>query len=182
MTSLFVLPGDILSAWHYTKNIRPRPYFHGNYHPLNTCRTRDKLFIIFSTQWQRMRWLEGIINDSIDIWVWANSGRQWRTRKPGVLQFMGSQTVGHDFTTEQQEQHSTYQNLKQLVSHVCYLSPPPECRLHVCRGSFFLVLLYTSALGQAWFIQNIPSIIDSCTHSSHVTVLDVEGKQFLSIW
>ena len=35
-------------------------------------------------------------------WVWANSGRQWRTGKPGVLQSMGSQRVGHDWTTEKQ--------------------------------------------------------------------------------
>ena len=30
------------------------------------------------------------------IWVWANSGRQWKTGKSGMLQFMGSQRVGHD--------------------------------------------------------------------------------------
>ena len=29
-------------------------------------------------------------------WVWTNSGRWWRTGKPGVLQSMGSQRVGHD--------------------------------------------------------------------------------------
>ena len=34
-------------------------------------------------------------------WVWMNSGRQWRTEKPGVLQFMRSQRVGHDLVTEQ---------------------------------------------------------------------------------
>ena len=28
--------------------------------------------------------------------VWANSGRQWRTEKPGMLQSMGSQRVGRD--------------------------------------------------------------------------------------
>ena len=33
-------------------------------------------------------------------WVWANSGRLWRTGKPGVLQSVGSQIVGHDWTTE----------------------------------------------------------------------------------
>ena len=32
-------------------------------------------------------------------WVWANSGRQWRTRKPGVLQSMGLQRVGHNWVT-----------------------------------------------------------------------------------
>ena len=33
-------------------------------------------------------------------WVWANSGRMWRTGKPDVLQSMGSQRVGHDWVTE----------------------------------------------------------------------------------
>ena len=33
-------------------------------------------------------------------WVWANSGRWWRTGKPGMLQSMGSQRVRHDWATE----------------------------------------------------------------------------------
>ena len=33
-------------------------------------------------------------------WVWVNSGSWWWTGKPGMLQFMGSQRVGHDWTTE----------------------------------------------------------------------------------
>ena len=36
------------------------------------------------------------------IWVWAKSGRQRRTGKPGVLQSMGSQRVRHNWVTEQQ--------------------------------------------------------------------------------
>ena len=32
-------------------------------------------------------------------WVWVNS-RSWCTGRPGVLQFMGSQRVGHDWATE----------------------------------------------------------------------------------
>ena len=35
-------------------------------------------------------------------WVWASSRRQWSTEKPGMLQSMGSQRVGHDWATEQQ--------------------------------------------------------------------------------
>ena len=35
--------------------------------------------------------------------IWANSGRWWRTGKPGVLQSMGSQRVGHDLETEKQQ-------------------------------------------------------------------------------
>ena len=32
-------------------------------------------------------------------WVWVNSRSWWWTGRPGVLQFMGSQRVGHDWTT-----------------------------------------------------------------------------------
>ena len=32
--------------------------------------------------------------------VWVNSGRWWWTGRPGVLQFMGSQRVGHYWATE----------------------------------------------------------------------------------
>ena len=34
------------------------------------------------------------------IGVWVNSGSWWWTGRPGVLQFMGSQRVGHDWGTE----------------------------------------------------------------------------------
>ena len=33
-------------------------------------------------------------------WVWVNSGSSWWTGRPGVLWFMGSQRVRHDWATE----------------------------------------------------------------------------------
>ena len=33
-------------------------------------------------------------------WVWVNSGSWWWTGRPGVLWFMGLQTVRHDWATE----------------------------------------------------------------------------------
>ena len=33
-------------------------------------------------------------------WVWVNSWSWWWTGRPGVLHFMGSQRVGHDWVTE----------------------------------------------------------------------------------
>ena len=34
------------------------------------------------------------------MWVCVNSGSWWWTGRPGVLRFMGSQRVGHDWATE----------------------------------------------------------------------------------
>ena len=44
-------------------------------------------------------------------WVWASSGRWWKTGKPGMLQSMESQRVRHDWTSEHlcvQTELSTY--------------------------------------------------------------------------
>ena len=57
-------------------------------------------------RWQRMRWLDGITNSI--TWVWASSRSWWRPGKPGVLQFMGSQRVGHDWATELNNEEAGY--------------------------------------------------------------------------
>ena len=47
----------------------------------------------------RMRTRGGTgIRDLMDIWVWVNSESWWWTGRPGMLRFMGSQRVGHDWT------------------------------------------------------------------------------------
>ena len=33
-------------------------------------------------------------------WVWVNSGSWWWAGRPGMLRFMGSQRVGHDWATD----------------------------------------------------------------------------------
>ena len=69
---------------------------------------------------QRMRWLDDITN-SMDMNV-SKLHRLWRTEKPGVLQSMRLQRVGHNWATEQQQQkrnklllHATPMDLKNIM-------------------------------------------------------------------
>ena len=54
------------------------------------------------------RWNKRVTDDEMVgwhhqwTWVWASSGRWWRTGWPGVLQSMESQRVRHHWETEQQ--------------------------------------------------------------------------------
>ena len=50
---------------------------------------------------KRMRWLDGI-TDLMDMGL-VDFGSWWWTGRPGMLQFMGSQRVGDDWTTELKE-------------------------------------------------------------------------------
>ena len=46
------------------------------------------------------------------MWVWVNSRSWWSTGRPGVLRFMGSQRVGHDWATE-----LNWSELLMVISH-----------------------------------------------------------------
>ena len=48
----------------------------------------------------RRRWDGWMASLTPWTWVWVNSGSWWWTGRPGVLRFMGSQRVGHDWATE----------------------------------------------------------------------------------
>ena len=48
-------------------------------------------------------------------WVWVNSRSWWWTGRPGVLQYMCSQRVRHDWVTEQQ----------QMWDLICFQKPLP---------------------------------------------------------
>ena len=59
--------------------------------------------------WERLRaggegddrgWDSWMVSPTQWPWVWVDSGSWWWTGRPGVLQFMGSQRVGHDWATE----------------------------------------------------------------------------------
>ena len=56
-------------------------------------------------QWGRGSWMA---SPTQWTWVWASSRKWWKTGKPGVLQSMGSQRVGYDWATEQQQHTYIY--------------------------------------------------------------------------
>ena len=43
--------------------------------------------------WQIVTWMKW-------TWIWANSGRLWRTGKPGMLLSVGSQSIRHSLMSE----------------------------------------------------------------------------------
>jgi len=59
-------------------------------------------------EWQRTRWLDG--SPTQWTWVWASSGRWWKTGKPAMLQSMGHTTV------KQQQQQSKTPHLCKLFA------------------------------------------------------------------
>ena len=101
--------------------------------------------------WQRMRWLDGII-DSTDM-SWVNSGSWWWTRRPGVLQFMWSQRVGHNWATK-----LNWTDLGWIILHRMY-------RWHSILSvhpSMATWLLSTSWLLWTWWYEHRCANIYSC--------------------
>ena len=53
-------------------------------------------------------------------WLWANSGKRWRTEEPGMLQATVSQRARHDLATEQQQidRHTDIETEADIPIHI----------------------------------------------------------------
>ena len=86
---------------------------------------KKKFIHIYIWCWERLRaggegddrgWDGWMASPTRWTWVWVDSRSWWWTGRPGVLLFMGSQRVGHDWATEL--------NLTDIsqMSHILYYS------------------------------------------------------------
>ena len=85
--------------------------------------------------WERLRAGGEGDNRGWDVWMasliqwtraWINSGRWWMTGKPGMLQSMGSQRVGHNLATQQQQQF-TGRSYHDVTKNISMKSSIPFC-------------------------------------------------------
>ena len=76
-------------------------------HLMQRAESVEKILMLGKTEGKRRRgrqrasWLMASLTQW--TWVWANSSRWWRTGKPGMLQSVRSQRVGHNWATEQRQ-------------------------------------------------------------------------------
>ena len=84
--------------------------------------------------WQRLKagegddrgwdgWMVSLIQWT---WVWVNSESWWWTGRPGMLQSMGSQGVGHNFATELNWSPSAMQLICLEVARIATCKPQPK--------------------------------------------------------
>ena len=101
--------------------LKLKPQYFG--HLMQTTDSLEKTLMLGKIEgrrrrgWQRMRWLDGS-TDLMDMSL-SKLRSWWWTGKPGVLQSMGSQGVGHDRETELTERCVAY-------SLNLYNDPSPE--------------------------------------------------------
>ena len=76
-------------------------------------------------------------------WVWVDSRSWWWTGRPGVLRFMGSQRVGHDWATELNWRTTSYtwiwgQNThkKFQIWDIIHLNLLASSMVHVLKGAW----------------------------------------------
>ena len=88
-------------------------------------------------------------------WVWVNSGSWWWTERPGVLWFMGSQRVGHDWATEM---NWTELNLEKLI-----LLLASKNHSNINAKTF---------IGRSW-VGKFFLLFSTCIHSFLLSVIDL---------
>ena len=105
-------------------------------------------------------------------WVWVNSGSWWWTGRPGMLRFMGSQRVRHDWATE----------LNWTFGWSKYLSKDLEALAPAMIKALLLLALVKACVAALWrqsSCLSTPPHHSLATCSSNLKVLLLFGQQMV---
>ena len=91
-------------------------------------------------------------------WVWVNSGSWWWTGKPGVVQSMGLQRVGHNWVTELYWTVVNIPDLRQILNSLIWQSMkqknPGPCTVTIWPIKCFLSEILPGTMEKAsWYIR-----------------------------
>ena len=110
-------------------------------------------------------------------WVWANSRRQWRTGKPGVLQSMGSQRIRYDsdWTTTTNPPHRAAMRIKWDNTYWIPITIPIQSKFskHFLLLTFVIIISQSSScedLGVLWFPAPTSLYLGSTTKALYLHV------------
>ena len=118
-------------------------------------------------------------------WVWVNYGSWWWTGKPDVLQSMGSQRVGHDWTELKLHVpvtncpgkcHSTFNSLNCLFYYISWFGESG-----IWGRLAWIMLLFHVTLTRSLGVQLVNQVHDSVTHLSGVSAEWPEGRPQLGL-
>ena len=108
--------------------------------------------------------------------TWANFGRWWGTGRPGVVQSMGSQTVGHYLATEQQ-----LQSCWPIVIQIAYgIFRAWRFFQNLACSSFFLSINEYLLNGQVMFSTYLPGVTVELEYLCWSSPSDLGGEFWLS--
>ena len=101
--------------------------------------------------WQRMRWLDELASPTWWMWVWTSSGSWWWTGKPGVLQSMTSQRVGHDWVnwSELRNKHYHSHFHRKICKRIKHLQKSHSWFCVICWLLRSLILFFAPSCAKA---------------------------------